>query len=78
MDAVQASVKLYGTRGCHLCAAAEDILLQAGAAAVHIDIAEDDLLFDKYRLRIPVLQRCDNDAELDWPFDAAAVSDFLG
>jgi hypothetical protein len=28
-------------------------------------------------LRIPVLQRIDNDAELDWPFDAPALSRFL-
>lgn len=77
MAADPVNAKLYGTRSCHLCEAAAEILRQAGAAAVHIDIAGDDRLLDKYGLRIPVLQRCDNAAELDWPFDAAAAARFL-
>jgi hypothetical protein len=75
--AAQANPKLYNTRSCHLCEEAEAILHKAGITAIKIDIAEDENLFEKYSLRIPVLQRVDNDAELDWPFDAAAVSRFL-
>lgn len=77
MAADRLSAKLYGTRSCHLCVAAAEILRQAGAAAVPVDIAGDERLLDKYGMRIPVLQRCDNAAELDWPFDVAAVVRFL-
>jgi len=74
---VENKVKLYGTNFCHLCEAAEAILQQAGFAAIKIDILADEILFEKYSLRIPVLQRVDNDAELDWPFAAATVARFL-
>ena len=77
MAAVQVNAKLYGTKLCHLCEQVQEILRQAGIAAINIDIMEDELLFERYSLRIPVLKRVDNDAELDWPFDAAAVSRFL-
>ncbi|HXU92058.1 MAG TPA: glutaredoxin family protein [Gallionella sp.] len=68
---------LYGTSCCHLCEQAEAILHEAGIAAEHIDIAEDDELLEKYGIRIPVLRRADSGAELGWPFDAAAVLRFL-
>ncbi len=74
---MQAKIQLYGTGFCHLCDEAEAILHKAGVAAVHIDIAEDDELLEKYGERIPVLRRADNDAELGWPFDAVAVARFL-
>ena len=74
---MQVKIRLYGTEFCHLCEEAEAILKQAGVAAVHIDIAEDDELLKKYGTRIPVLQRADNDAELGWPFDAVTVAQFL-
>ena len=77
MAAAQVNAKLYSTRSCHLCEQAEAILHQAGITAKNFDIAEDENLFEKYSLRIPVLQLVDNDAELDWPFDASAVSRFL-
>jgi hypothetical protein len=35
-------------------------------------------LFERYGLTIPVLRRCDNGAELNWPFDAEQVVAFLG
>jgi hypothetical protein len=71
------NARLYGTESCHLCVAAEAILHLAGIAAIKIDIAADENLLGNYSLRIPVLQRIDNDAELDWPFDAAAAARFL-
>lgn len=77
MVAAQVNVKLYSTMFCHLCEEAEEILQKTGITAVNIDIVEDENLFEKYSLRIPVLKRVDNDAELDWPFDIAAVSRFL-
>jgi glutaredoxin len=75
--AAQVNIKLYGNPFCHLCEEAEAILDKAGITAIKIDIVEDEKLFEQYSLRIPVLQRIDNDAELAWPFDAAAVSRFL-
>lgn len=77
--AVSGSVqaKLFGTKACHLCEEAGEILRKARVAAVHIDITEDDGLFQRYGLRIPVLQRLDSNAELDWPFDVASASRFL-
>lgn len=68
---------LYGTSCCHLCEEAEAVLREAGVAVQHNDIADDDGLLEKYGTRIPVLRRADSGAELGWPFDAAAVAQFL-
>ena len=68
---------LYGTSCCHLCEQAEAILCEVEVEAEHIDIAGDDDLLEKYGVRIPVLRRADNGAELGWPFDAAMVKRFL-
>jgi glutaredoxin len=68
---------LYGTSCCHLCEQAEAVLGEAGVAAEHIDIADDDSLLERYGVRIPVLRRADNGAELGWPFDAAGVTRFM-
>lgn len=59
---------LYGTEGCHLCEDAQAVLADIGLAWRDIDIADDDLLLARYDIRIPVLTRQDNGAELDWPF----------
>jgi len=74
-----ASVKfvLYGTTFCHLCEQAEAVLQAVGVEAEHIDIAEDDALLEKYGVRIPVVKREDTGAELGWPFDEAAVREFI-
>ena len=64
---------LYGTRYCHLCEQAEAVLHAARVTAEYIDIAEDEALLEKYGTRIPVVQRVDSGAELDWPFDGAAL-----
>lgn len=70
-------LRLYGTEHCHLCEEAEQVIRMAGLAAINVDIAEDEQLHEKYGMRIPVLQRTDNGAELGWPFDSTAVSQFL-
>ena len=74
---MQSTIELYGTSCCHLCEQAETVLREAGVAAEHIDIADDDGLLEKYGVRIPVLRRADNGAELGWPFDAAGVTRFM-
>ncbi|MDG9884465.1 glutaredoxin family protein [Pseudomonas putida CSV86] len=73
--------QLFGTLGCHLCEVAEALLMplvEHGLLVELVDIADDQLLFERYGLRIPVLRRCDTGAELDWPFDVDQVVAFLG
>lgn len=70
-------VNLFCAEHCHLCDEAKSIIIKLGCVAHNIDITKNDNLFEMYRLRIPVLQRVDNNAELDWPFDSVAVSRFL-
>jgi hypothetical protein len=45
----------------------------AGMTAEYVDIAGDDALLGRYGTRIPVVHRTDSGAELDWPFDEAAL-----
>ncbi|AKA23405.1 glutaredoxin [Pseudomonas chlororaphis] len=71
---------MFGTLGCHLCELAEAELMplvEHGLMVELVDIAEDESLLEAYSLRIPVLRRVDNGAELGWPFDAEQVVAFL-
>lgn len=70
------SLILYGTTCCHLCEQAESVLAEVGVVAHSVDIVDDDVLIDRYGVRIPVLRR-DDGAELGWPFDAARVRQWL-
>ncbi|TGD73578.1 glutaredoxin family protein [Mangrovimicrobium sediminis] len=70
-------VILYGTSACHLCEEAEALLLDLGAAYRKVDISETDELFQRYGVRIPVVQRADGE-ELGWPFDAVRLAWFVG
>ena len=69
---------LYATSGCHLCEQAATLLRDAVDAPFRlVEIADDDDLLERYGVRIPVVQRRDTGAELDWPFDAAAIERLL-
>ncbi len=68
---------LYGTSACHLCELAEDLLRESGRDFELVDIAGSDALFERYGVTIPVLRR-DDGQELNWPFDAEALAQFLG
>jgi hypothetical protein len=75
------NLTLYTTEGCHLCEAAQALLVarrqaQPTLAWEAVDIANDDALFERYGWSIPVLRRADG-RELAWPFDAKALADFL-
>lgn len=70
-------LRLYGTEFCHLCEEAEAVLRMVGVDAEYADIVDDEELLERYGARIPVLQRLDSGAELSWPFDGAAVLEFL-
>lgn len=72
--------QLFGTLGCHLCEVAESLLMpfvEKGLLVELIDIAEHEGLVERYGLRIPVLRRCDNGQELNWPFDVEQLVTFL-
>ncbi|OEC34915.1 Glutaredoxin-like domain [Pseudomonas cuatrocienegasensis] len=72
--------QLFGTLGCHLCEVAEALLMpfvEHGLLVELVDIAEQADWVEQYGVRIPVLKRCDTGAELDWPFDAAQIVEFL-
>ena len=71
------TVKLFSTQFCHLCESAEAIVRTAGINPIIIEIVDDDNLYSTYGMRVPVLKRMDNGAELNWPFDAATVSNFI-
>lgn len=73
------AIELLGTRGCHLCDEAEQ-LLQAAARARSLawryrDIAEDEALVSRYGERIPVLRA--GSAELAWPFGLLDILAFV-
>lgn len=72
-------LNLYSTEHCHLCDLAHSLLLNFDnkVALTIIDIAEDEKLLDKFSVRIPVLQRQDTQAELNWPFTSADIHKFI-
>ncbi len=72
-------LNVYSTAHCHLCDLAHSLLLNFDnkIALTIIDIAEDEKLLDKFSLRIPVLQRQDTQAELNWPFTSADIHKFI-
>lgn len=74
------SLIIYGTEGCHLCEQALALvtpLISHPYTITEIDISEDDVLIELYGVRIPVIQRLDNNAELSWPFDAEQFLAFI-
>ena len=69
---------LYQRDDCHLCELAIDVLAAARApefSSVFID--NDNALEARYGERVPVLREELSGRELNWPFDASAVGDFV-
>jgi hypothetical protein len=68
---------LYHTAGCHLCELALEIVAplcaRSGWRLRLLDIADDEVLYERYGVRIPVLRDPKRELELGWPFDEAAV-----
>jgi glutaredoxin len=68
---------LYTTSHCHLCEQALELLIKLKERyPIHWlskEISEDDDLIEKYGIRIPVIQRVDNQSELNWPFSAEDI-----
>lgn len=70
-------VILYTRPGCHLCEHAETLLQNLKVDFQPVDIETDPGLEEIYGLRIPVLRNTDSGQELDFPFDAGTVGEFL-
>jgi hypothetical protein len=69
---------LYQRDDCHLCDLALAVLAQARAPAFDsVFIDGDDSLEARYGTRVPVLATSGGSRELDWPFDAGRVHDWL-
>jgi hypothetical protein len=70
---------LYQRDNCHLCDLALAVLAEARVPEFEsVFIDDDDALEARYGLRVPVLRDGVRGIELDWPFDAGRVRDFLG
>jgi hypothetical protein len=85
-----AKIRLLGTDGCHLCHEAMVLCEQTlGYLPAEIEITDfADVLYNLYEVRIPVLayipdtsmplaEIAGSDLELAWPFDDAALENFL-
>ncbi len=69
---------LFQRDDCHLCDLALAELAQARLPEFESVFIDDDAALEmRYGVRIPVLRRDDDGAELDWPFDAARVAMWL-
>ena len=71
----------YTTLGCHLCEDAKaiytSVLSPEYFSVEEVDIADSPALVDQYGTRIPVLKRCKDNTELNWPFTPQQLMDFL-
>lgn len=69
---------LYQRDDCPLCDQALAVLAQARAPEFEtVWIDDDETLEARYGIRVPVLRDGSDGRELDWPFDAGAVREFL-
>ncbi len=74
-------LNLYSTSNCHLCELAEALVIEAehqhDIQYETIEIADDPTLYALYEIRIPILKRLDNHAEISWPFSIENLRQFL-
>jgi len=71
-----AQLTFYSTSACHLCELAEQMLAlfeQQGVCSIDkVDIANSDVLLERYGIRIPVVRNSQGE-ELGWPFSPEQV-----
>lgn len=83
MPSLPKSFILYGTSACHLCEQAKAIFVDVVPPHIgvleEIDISTSDALMERYGVRIPVLAISvrEEQRELNWPFDAVALGEFV-
>lgn len=71
-------IRLFQRDDCHLCDQALALLAQARVPEFEsVFIDGDAALEAHYGVRVPVLRREADGAELDWPFDVASLRDWL-
>ena len=69
---------LYQRDDCHLCDQALAVLAAAGVPEFDSVWIDDDAMLEaRYGERVPVLRDEDAARELEWPFDAAVVRQWL-
>ena len=76
-----ATLILYTTSACHLCEQAKSLIYtvidSSPVSLVEIDIAEDRELFQRYGMRIPVVQHEQTQREYSWPFDREQIKQLI-
>ncbi len=68
---------LYSRKDCPLCDYAANILQASGVGFAVADIDQDEILRQKYDLRVPVIINTETGAELGFPFEPQDVQAFL-
>jgi len=76
---MQNQLILLGTKGCHLCELAEQLLQALNLPYEYLDIIDDEKLLQRYEISIPVLLHDHNDHAnaLLWPFDTEKMRAWL-
>ncbi|HMM57038.1 MAG TPA: glutaredoxin family protein [Rudaea sp.] len=70
---------LFQRDDCRLCDLAIAVLAQARAPEFSSVFIDDDAALEaRYGERVPVLREDESGRELNWPFDADALREFLG
>ena len=70
---------LYQRDDCHLCDLALGLLAEARAPEFESMFVDgDEALEARYGIRVPVLRDEDRGIELEWPFGAAELREFIG
>ena len=81
MSGTSRTLILYSTPACHLCERAIELLRSmpelSQLTVDEVDISCDAPLLERYGRRIPVLARATSGRELDWPFNADDVIEWL-
>ena len=76
-------IRFYTTSGCHLCEEAQKLLVTLqnegmGLDIDSVDIADSELLLERYGIRIPVVAVIDTAGrEIGWPFSLEELRVFL-
>ncbi len=70
---------LYTKPGCHLCDRVRIMLaaIDPPLTVEEMDISISERMTKNFGERIPVLQRSDSSAQLDWPFNAEQLVRFV-
>ena len=72
------SLILYQRDDCHLCDLALAVLAEVRSPEFESVFIDDDIELEaRYGIRVPVLRDATRGTELDWPFDAQRLREWL-